>query len=219
MYTPENVSDISEFQSHKIDHSLIAAILNHVEYMIVNQDDWICDGCGDVMHPNMSCDPALVETYSHTKRVSAQTLSAILADHRHRSDGSVKSSLVPDCITEERTVVPTDLEKELALAYERCHKAETKIIELQMELDKLKQVKKPDNSVMFLYGNHSTYFFDSADNCSRWLNRLTTNVIIRNVEMVSYRDTNLHLRGRDTDTHEDFIKVVTGFLNRHKDSK
>jgi hypothetical protein len=219
MYTPENVSDIDEFKNHKIDAKLIAAILNHVEYMIVNQDDWICDGCGDVNHPCMPCQPDVARGYAQTKKVSARTLAAILADHRHRSDGSVKSSLVPDCITEERTVVPTDLEKELALAYERCHKAEAKIIELQMELDKLKQVEKPDDSVMFLYGNHSTYFFDSADNCSRWLNRLTTNVIIRNVEMVSYRGANLHLCGRDTDTHEDFIKVVTGFLYRNKDSK
>jgi hypothetical protein len=142
-----------------------------------------------------------------------------MREHRHGADGSITSSFSPIFTLSERTVVPTDLEKELALAYERCHKAEAKIIELQMELDKLKQVKTPDDSVCFLYGNHSTYFFDSADNCNRWLNRLTTNVIIRNVEMVSYRGANLHLCARDTDTHEDFIKVVTGFLYRHKDSK
>jgi hypothetical protein len=180
--------------------------------MIVNQDDWICGGCGDVKHPNVACDPALAEAYDKTKKLSAQTLSWYLTDHRHRSDGSVKSSLVPDCITEERTVVPTDLEKELALAYERCHKAEAKIIELQMELDKLKPPAAVDTSVMFLYGNHTTSWFDDREDCLEWVSKQRDNRLFKHVEMVTHQAQNLHTYFADTETPVAFLTKLERFF-------
>jgi len=232
MYTPDTVIDIDAFREALRSGSqveVIAAILNHVEYMIVNQDDWICDGCGDVKHPNHPCDPQLAATYARTKKVSAQTLAEIFTDHRRRPDGTVHSSLVPTTAFDERVVVPTDLEKELALAYERCHKAETKIIELDQmvaqlksELVRLKEPPKPkpDEQILLVFGNHSTMLFDSPSNLVRWLGKqVGSTVAIRNVEMVCYKDRNYHVTEADTVTLTAFHDAVIAFINRHKDSK